>query len=95
MQQELDELFPPWIVEGDSPGKTAGYFTRVSVHEKKEVRFNLNSRKHINFVCGKSGWKPTEFTTGGNAKIDESVRPSIPRSQETCAWFLAKVTTPG
>ena len=98
LQQELDELFPPWIVEEEFIPKVnnkLGYTKGEPFMKQKEVRFNPNSRKHIEFCLRKKyGWKPTEFTPGGDAKIDETIlKPSaIPRSQETCAWFPAAET---
>ena len=83
LQQELDELFPPWIVEEEFIPKVnnrkLGYTKGEPFMKQKEVRFNPNSRKHIEFCLRKKyGWKPTEFTPGGDAKIDESVLSRLP-----------------
>ena len=83
LQQELDELFPPWEVQEEFIPKVnnrkLGYVKGEPFIKRKEVRFNSNSRKHIEFCLRqKYGWKPREFTPGGDAKIDETVLNQLP-----------------
>ena len=83
LQQELDELFPPWIVEEEFipkvNNKTRGYVKGEPFIKRKEVQFNPNSRKHIEFCLKqKYKWKPREFTPSGDAKIDETILNALP-----------------
>lgn len=83
LQTELDELFPPWTIETPFVPKVnnskLGYVKGETFTKRKEVRFNPNSRKHIEFCLKqKYGWKPKDFTPSGDAKIDETVLNALP-----------------
>ena len=83
LQTELDELFPPWTIETPFVPKVnnskLGYVKGEPFIKRKEVRFNPNSRKHIEFCLKqKYGWKPKDFTPSGDAKIDETVLNALP-----------------
>ena len=75
---ELQTLFPPWIIEDTFIPKVnnakLGYTKGEPFIKKREVQFNPNSRKHIEYCLRqKYNWKPKVFTPSGDAKIDESV----------------------
>ena len=56
-----------------------GYVKGETFIKRKEVRFNPNSRKHIEFCLKqKYGWKPKDFTPSGDAKIDETILNALP-----------------
>ena len=83
LQDELNELFPPWTVEEEFipkvNNKTRGYVKGEPFIKRKEVQFNPNSRKHIEFCLKqKYKWKPREFTPSGDAKIDETILNALP-----------------
>lgn len=44
----------------------------------KWIEFNPTSRQHIAHVLKAKGWKPKEFTDGGEPKIDEAVLVKLP-----------------
>ena len=96
LQQELDELFPPWIVEEEFIPKVnnrkLGY-TKGEPFINRRGRMNPNSRKHIEFLSAEEiRRKPTESATAARKDRRGSKPSAIPRSQETCAWFPAAET---
>lgn len=84
MSAELRDLFPPWTVQLDDfipkrDNKTKGYVKGVPVPRFEEVEFNPNSRAHIELkLREKYNWKPTDFTPGGAATIDDDVLQKLP-----------------
>jgi DNA polymerase I-like protein with 3'-5' exonuclease and polymerase domains len=75
--EELQSLFPAWTLEDEFipkvNNKKLGYVKGEPFIKYREVQFNPNSRKHIEYCLRqKYGWKPTEFTPSGDAKIDET-----------------------
>ena len=45
----------------------------------KVIEFNPNSRAHIQHcLVNKYGWKPTDWTPSGQAKIDEGILSHLP-----------------
>ena len=66
--------------------KKLGYVKGEPFIKKREVTFNPNSRKHIQYCLQqKYGWKPREFTPSGDAKIDETVlSTAVARGSEAC-----------
>lgn len=83
IQRSLQTLFPPWIIETEFIPKVnnqkLGYEKGVPFIKKKEVQFNPNSRKHIEFCLRqKYGWQPSVFTPSGDAKIDENTLSQLP-----------------
>jgi DNA polymerase I-like protein with 3'-5' exonuclease and polymerase domains len=83
LEDELQELFPAWTIEETFVpkvnNKKLGYVKGEPFIKTREVTFNPNSRKHIQYCLQqKYGWKPTEFTPSGDAKIDETVLSKLP-----------------
>ncbi len=84
MARDLRDLFPPWTVQLEDfipkrPNKTKGYLVGVPVPRFEEIEFNPNSRAHIELkLREKYDWKPTDFTAGGAATIDDDVLQSLP-----------------
>ena len=83
LQTELDELFPPWEIQEEFipkvNNKKLGYVKGEPFIKRKEVRFNPNSRKHIEYCLRqKYKWKPKHFTPSGDAKIDETTLNALP-----------------
>ena len=83
IEEELSDLFPPWYVEEEfipkRDNKTLGYVAGEVFIKQKEIKFNPNSRKHIEFCLRrKYNWKPKVFTESGSAKIDETILSSLP-----------------
>ena len=83
IDDELDELFPPWekqeIFIPKVNNASRGYEKGVPFTKLHTVKFNPNSRRHIQFCLEqKYGWKPTEFTPSGDAKIDETTLGRLP-----------------
>lgn len=83
LEQKLQDTFPPWMQEvgwfTPKVNNTArGYTKGVPVMKTKKTEFNPGSRHHIaNRLIALRGWTPTEFTSDGSAKIDETVLASI------------------
>jgi len=82
LSQELQTAFPPKRVEEvfipKVNNKSRGYvkgepFTKVSY-----VDFNPSSRQMIGDRLMAMGWEPEEFTTSGQAKIDETILQKLP-----------------
>ena len=95
LESELRELFPPWEIKEEfvpaRNNKTRGYIAGVPVLKSKTVEFNPNSRRHIEHCLRtKYRWKPTVFTAGGDAKIDETILKSLPypEAQKLAHGFL-------
>jgi len=84
LRRELIGLFPNWKVRlpdfiPKRPNRTKGYVAGVPVERWKEIEFNPTSRDHIaDRLIDKYGWKPSEFTDGGKATVDEEVLLSLP-----------------
>jgi hypothetical protein len=85
----LQKVFKPWwapdIKKGSAlftpkrPDKKRGYTAGVQFTKVKLVVFNPASRPHIaNRLRALYDWKPTEFTDGGQPKIDESTLDPLP-----------------
>ena len=83
IEDELNDLFPAWIVEEEfipkRNNKRLGYVEGEPFIKQREVKFNPNSRKHIEHCLkSKYNWKPKVFTPSGDAKIDESTLVTLP-----------------
>ena len=76
IEDELQELFPPWTVEEEFiPKVNNARLVRQGEPfiKKKEITFNPNSRKHIQYCLQqKYDWQPVDYTASGDAKIDET-----------------------
>lgn len=53
--------------------RTRGYVAGQPCTKIEWTEFNPNSRQHIERCLRKLGWRPTEFTESGQAKLDEEV----------------------
>ena len=83
IEDELRELFPPWIVEETFipkvNNKRLGYKAGEPFIKQREIVFNPNSRRHIQHCLQqKYDWQPLEFTPSGDAKIDETTLGVLP-----------------
>jgi len=97
LEAELDTLFEPWeVVEEFIPrrdNRTLGYKKGEVFYKRQMVTFNPNSRRHIaHCLKAKYSWEPTEFTPGGDPKIDESVLSELkyPEAQKLAEMFLVQ-----
>jgi DNA polymerase I-like protein with 3'-5' exonuclease and polymerase domains len=96
LRRELVGLFPNWkerlpdFIPARN-NKTKGYITGVPEERWKEHEFNPTSRDHIaNRLQAKYGWKPTEFTDGGKATVDDEVLAKLPypEAKPLARYFL-------
>ncbi len=83
IEEELSDLFPPWFVEEEfipkRDNKRLGYIAGEPFIKQREIKFNPNSRRHIEYCLRqKYNWKPKVFTDSGNAKIDETTLATLP-----------------
>lgn len=69
----VDKVFIP-----KRDNKTLGYLKGVEVTKYKTIEFNPNSRQHIELKLRELGWKPTEYTPSGQAKLDEDILVDLP-----------------
>lgn len=101
LEAELQDTFAPWwsAEELKTPKKTINYkdklrgsvvagapYTKVKLTE-----FNPGSRVHIaKRLEALHGWKPSEFTQSGQAKIDEVILKKLkyPEAQLLAEYFL-------
>ena len=95
IQEELQTLFPNWYIEEEFIPRVnnskLGYVKGEPFIKRREVQFNPNSRKHIEFCLRqKYGWKPKAFTPSGDAKIDETTLRSLhyPEAQKLARSFM-------
>ncbi len=95
LEHELQTLFPAWIIEDTFIPKVnnakLGYVKGEPFIKQREVQFNPNSRKHIEYCLkSKYGWKPKMFTPSGDAKIDESILVGLdfPEAQKLARSFM-------
>lgn len=95
IEQQLQDLFPPWTVETEFipkvNNKKLGYVKGEPFIKSNTIHFNPNSRKHIELCLkAKYDWQPKEFTPSGDAKIDESVlvRLGYPEAQKLARSFM-------
>ena len=102
LRTALTKTFPPWWTAGAivEPLKTISYRknpmqagTCAGAPYQKVVQyvFNPSSRTHIaNRLKARHGWVPTEFTDGGEPKIDETVLATMPwpEARELEEYFL-------
>lgn len=76
--EKLRAVFPPWqakagVIVPKRDNTKLGYVTGVPFQKWKTITFNPGSRQHIaDRLTSLYGWKPREFTDGGQAKIDET-----------------------
>lgn len=92
----LQEAFPPWDVRLEDfipkrNNSTKGYVAGVPVERWETRTFNPASRDHIaDRLVAKYGWKPVEFTEGGQAKVDDEVlqRLPFPEAKLLAEYFL-------
>lgn len=84
LEVALKEAFPPWEVRLEDfipkrANKTKGYIAGVPVERWETREFNPASREHIaDRLTNKYGWTPTEFTEGGQPKVDDDVLQALP-----------------
>lgn len=83
LEDELRDAFPPWEVRTPFIPKVSnakrGYVKGQLTYKTKQIVFNPGSRDHIaNRLMTVRGWKPTEKTTSGKPKVDESVLSKLP-----------------
>lgn len=95
IENELQDMFEPWYVETEfipkRNNKTLGYEKDVPVIKRTEVKFNHNSRRHIEFCLRrKYNWKPKKMTPQGHAIIDDVVLGDLdyPEAQKLSELFL-------
>ena len=92
----LQNLFPPWtevdkVFTPKRDNKSLGYTKGVPITKYTTVSFNPGSRQHIaKNLIQKYGWKPTEFTPTGQAKIDEIILSGLPypEAQKLGRYFM-------
>jgi DNA polymerase-1 len=81
LEKKLKAEFGGWYAPSDgkqpfvpkSDNKRYGYVRGQPCTKIKWIEFNPQSRQHIERCLKKLGWKPTEFTDSGQAKLDEEV----------------------
>lgn len=84
LEAELQDTFPPWEQElglftPKVNNKSRGYVKGVPIMKTKTVVFNPGSRMHIESrLKAIHGWKPSQYTEDGRAKVDERVLSSLP-----------------
>lgn len=95
IKRGLKGLFKPWqevdsVLIPKRDNKTRGYTKGVPVTKYKVVEFNPASRQHIaKCLTSRYGWKPTQFTPCGSAKVDETVLGGLkfPEAQTLAEYF--------
>jgi DNA polymerase-1 len=91
---KLKDTFPPRIVEEvfipKVNNKSRGYVKGVPFTKKHLVEFNPSSRIMIADRLKEMGWVPTEFTPGGQAKVDETILSKLeyPEAKVLADHFL-------
>lgn len=85
--QEIDKVLVP-----KRDNARLGYKAGVPVTKYKTVIFNPGSRIHIEKKLRELGWKPTEFTESGRAKLDEDIlaRIEIPEAALLVEFLLVQ-----
>ena len=85
--KEIDRQF---VAKRDN--KPRGITKGQTVTTWKDVVFNPGSRVHIEKKLREAGWKPTEFTPTGRAKIDdislEGLSEEIPEAKDLIDYLL-------
>lgn len=84
LEKELVAQFGTWyqpispnpeksIFTPKKDNKRFGYIAGASSTKIERITFNPASNAHIIRILTAKGWKPTEFTEGGQAKVDETI----------------------
>jgi len=86
LTQSLQSAFPPWEVKTPFIPKvnnvTRNYQKGIKTYKIKEIVFNPASRDQIaDRLQVINGWKPTDFTSSGKPKVDETVLAKLPFPQ--------------
>lgn len=82
---EMQRTFEPIVIDRGLSEKTGKKL------KDKVIEFNPGSRQHIaQRLKEKYGWEPTEYTPGGQAKVDEEVLIKLPypEAQTLAKYFL-------
>lgn len=97
LARELETTFPPWeeseLFIPKANNKRYGYEKGVPIRKVKKIVFNPNSRHHIaNRLSALYGWKPTEMTPEGSAKIDETILSKLeyPEAEKLAEYFMVQ-----
>lgn len=101
LEKALVEAFPPWRVRLEDfvpkrNNQTKGYIAGVPIERWETREFNPASREHIaDRLTDKYGWKPSEFTEGGQAKVDDEIlqRLPFPEAKILAEYFLIQKRT--
>lgn len=96
LEQLLAKEFSGWVdIEVFVPkrnNKTQGYKAGVPFEKRIPVTFNPNSRHHIARALKERGWVPSEFTDGGQPKLDEeiieSIAASVPAAADIATYLM-------
>ena len=84
---QMQETFEPLVIDRGFSEKTGKKL------KDKIVEFNPGSRQHIaDRLKTKYGWKPTDFTPSGQAKVDEDILKALPypEAQVLSEYFLVE-----
>lgn len=100
VESKLQSLFDPWftVIGQKTPAKSINYKdltkqSRVAGAPYTEIKlnvFNPGSRAHIADRLMKiRGWRPTEFTSNGQAKVDDEILVALPYPEaQQIAYYL-------
>lgn len=88
LEAEVKKVFRPMFLRDGKPftpardNKTMGYTAGAEFTKVKLTEFNLGSRDHVaHWLKAHYGWKPSEFTSDGKAKIDDDVISALPYAE--------------
>lgn len=80
----ISEIPPAFWMDGPKSvpkrdNRTLGYVKGAPFQKIKLEEFNPTSRRHIaRFFRERYGWQPTEFTEGGDPKLDDDILNELP-----------------
>jgi DNA polymerase-1 len=86
LEASLKATFSPWYMRDGKgeftpkrPNAKMGYWAGAPITKVKLVEFNPKSTQHIaSRLIALRGWKPTEFTPGGQPTLDDEIISALP-----------------
>lgn len=96
LEAELGRTFHPEIISvpftPKRDNKPKGWKAGQTIYRQKEIPFNPSSRPQVAKRLKEFGWEPTEFTDGGQPKVDDDILASLeyPEAKLLAEYYMVQ-----